>query len=101
MNLNKLVAVIFVVMFSVPAFAAGVDRRAARQQARIVEGLKSGELSNREALRLESREASVQRQIARDRADGAFTLRERAQVQRHENRVSRDVYRQKHDAQVR
>jgi hypothetical protein len=101
MNLNQLFAVVFAVMFSAPAFAAGVDRRACHQQARIVEGMRSGELTGREALRLEGREARVQREIARDRADGNFSLRERVRVQRQENRVSRDIYRQKHDAQVR
>ena len=99
MNLKLLVASA-AILFAVPSFAAGVDRRACRQQARINEGVHSGELNRNEAYRLERREAHLQNEIARDRADGpGLTLHERAKIQRQENRLSRDIYRQKHDRQ--
>ncbi len=84
-------------------YAAEVDRREARQQARIAEGIENGQLTPRETGRLENREARIQNQIATERAanGGKLTRAERAQVNREQNRVSRSIYRQKHDAQHR
>jgi hypothetical protein len=99
MNL-KLVAV--AALFSLSAFAAEVDRRANHQQARINQGVQSGELNRPEAARLDRRQERIENEIARDRADGpGLTPAERAKIQRKENRLSRDIYRQKHDGQTR
>lgn len=76
-----------------------VDRREARQQKRIEQGVKSGELTPREAGRLEAREAKIQADEAKAKADGKVTKAERAKLQREQNRTSRRIYRQKHDAQ--
>jgi hypothetical protein len=101
MNLKLLVASA-AVLFAIPCFAAGVDRRACHQQARIYDGVRSGELTPHETYRLERREAHLQNEMARDRADGrGLNLRERARIQHQENRISRDIYRQKHDLQER
>lgn len=81
---------------SVSAFAGEVDRRANAEQARINEGVRSGELT-----RPEARELKIRREIARDRALGGITPVERAKINRDENRLSRDIAVQKHDAQVR
>jgi len=97
---TRLLMLLCAVTLSAPAFAAGVNQRAFNQQQRIGQGVRSGELTPREAARLEGREAHLQAEVARDRADGrGFTVRERAHAQREENRISRDIYRQKHDAQ--
>ncbi len=83
------------------ALAAEVDRREARQQARIAEGVQSGELTPRETARLERKEARIHREVRRDRAEngGTLTPAERASIDRQQNRVSRQIYRQKHDPQ--
>lgn len=99
---KTLLAVVAAVLMASPALAAGVDRRQNRQQARIAQGVRSGELTAVEAARLERQQVRLGREIARDRADGpGLTLRERAKIQRHENRLSRQIYRQKHDGQAR
>lgn len=87
--------------FAVPTFAAEVDRREARQQGRIADGVASGELTPRETARLERKEARIQREIASDRAanGGTLTPAERRSINRQQNRVSRQIYRNKHDAQ--
>lgn len=101
MNLKLLVASA-AVFISIPSMAAEVDRRADNQQARINQGVRTGELTPREANRLDRRNDQLEAQIARDRADGpGLTPHERAKLQRKENRLSRDIYRQKHDAQDR
>jgi hypothetical protein len=85
---------------SLAAHAGEVDRRERRQQARIAQGVKSGELTPAETARLEQREARIEREVARDRAanGGKLTPAERRQVNRQQNRVSRAIYAHKHDA---
>jgi hypothetical protein len=75
----------------------GVDRREHRQQHRIVQGVRSGELTGRETLRLERGECDIRRDERRAKADGEVTARERAHLQRELNHESRHIYRAKHD----
>jgi len=72
-------------------------QRNANQQARIDQGLKSGELSNKEAAHLERGQARVDRTEARAAADGHVGAREQARIQRKENRQSRRIHQEKHD----
>jgi hypothetical protein len=78
-----------------------VDRREHRQQRRIHQGVKSGELTRREAARMERQQARTRRIERRAKADGTVTAKERARLQHRENRTSRRIYRQKHDRQNR
>ncbi len=96
-----IVAAVLAVAVAMPSLAAEVDQRQRNQQARIGEGVESGELTPRETARLERKEARIHREIRRERAanGGTLTPGERARVNRQENRLSRQIYRQKHDAQ--
>ncbi|MBV8475801.1 MAG: hypothetical protein JO266_06275 [Acidobacteria bacterium] len=78
-----------------------VNRRQARQQKRIAQGIRNGSLTPGETANLERREASVQRQEQRDMAkhDGHLTKAEQQQLNRRENRISRSIYRDKHNNQ--
>ncbi len=79
-----------------------VNARERRQERRIHQGVRSGELTRREAGRLQAREARIRVDEAyARRSGGKFTARERARIQREENRASRRIYRQKHDRQDR
>lgn len=96
----RIAAALLAITLAVPTFAAGVDRRERRQQARIAGGVASGELTPRETARLERQQARIDRRIARDRADGGgLSAAERARIHRQQNRASRQIYREKHDAQ--
>jgi hypothetical protein len=88
------------------AFAAGaqtrhgINAREHRQQERIYNGVRSGQLTEREDVRLEREQFRIQRQEARFRESGDGLSRyERARLERELNRSSRDIYRQKHDNQ--
>ncbi len=83
------------------ADAATINERQERQQDRIEQGLKSGELTQREAARLERQEAKIAAEEKAFRSDGKLSKRERAKLQRDLNKTSRRIYRQKHDAQTR
>lgn len=84
------------------AGAATVDGREHRQARRIVEGVRSGELTRREAARLGAEQAHVRAEERRYRRDdGRLGPWERMDLRRDMNRASRDIHRQKHDAQAR
>src|SRR5512142_3508690 len=78
----KLLVAALVVSTAVPALAAEVDRREARQQARIAEGVQSGQLTPGETARLERKEGRIHREVRRDRAEngGTLTPAERASI---------------------
>lgn len=91
-------------MGALPALAfaqatPNIDKREARQENRIQQGVKSGELTPREAARLQKGQARVQRMEAKAKADGTVTAKERARIERQQNLQSRRIARQKHDQQ--
>ena len=77
-----------------------VNARQKHQQQRIRRGVRNGELTRREAIRLEQRQAriAVNERYAR-RSGGKFTARERARILHQQRHASRKIYRQKHDGQ--
>jgi hypothetical protein len=74
-----------------------VDRREARQEARIREGVRTGEITPREAARLEAGQRHVRRMECRAKADGVVTMRERVRLGRAQSRQSRHIARLRHD----
>jgi hypothetical protein len=79
---------------------AGDEQRDVHQQQRIEQGLKSGELSTREAGQLERQEQHVDQMEARDLKNGKISAAEQAKLNAAQNKVSKDIYAQKHDAQL-
>lgn len=75
-------------------------RRDARQQARIAQGEKSGQLTPREATRMERQQARTDKAEAKAAADGKVTKQEARHINRMQNRDSRHIRRQKHDGQT-
>lgn len=81
---------------------AGINRREYREQQRINQGIRSGELTRREAGRLEAGLARIRtdERFAR-MSGGGISPREHARLEREMNRESHAIYRQKHDGQDR
>jgi hypothetical protein len=79
-----------------------VGKRAERQQDRIAEGIKSGQLTAGEANHLENKEAAINEEVAKDRAanHGSMTAAERAQVNRQQNQLSNQIYQDKRNGHV-
>jgi hypothetical protein len=99
MNRMTKLVLAFVVGASLSASAAEVDRREQRQQQRIAQGVKSGQLTSGETARLEKKEAAIHEEVKQERAanGGRLTPAERRQVNRQENRLNRQIYRAKHN----
>ena len=95
------IAAVFVLGVSTVSMA-GINRREYREQQRINQGIRSGELTRREATRLEAGLARIRinERFAR-MSGGGISPRERARFERELNRESRGIYRQKHDGQDR
>lgn len=74
-------------------------QRNINQETRIQQGMASGQLTNKEAARLEAGQARVGRAEARAGADGHVGPHEQRAIQRAENHESKKIYKQKHDAQ--
>lgn len=104
MNIQKhlVIAASLAILFASNfAMADRVDRRQFRQQARIADGVRSGELTRPEARRLRAGERHVRRLERRADADGQVTGQEAARIENAQDRLSARIYRQKHDEQAR
>jgi uncharacterized membrane protein YebE (DUF533 family) len=76
-----------------------IDQRQANQQERIDQGVASGQLTEREAHRLNRQQEHIDKMESKAKADGVVTKRERSRIERAQDRTSRHIVRQKHDAQ--
>src|SRR5262245_19502028 len=88
-----------------PAFAQnsgapGYTQRDINQEQRIEQGLKSGELTTREASKLEREQGKIDQMESRALRDGNVSAAERARINAAQNKASRDIAREKHDAQT-
>jgi len=76
--------------------AASIPQRERNIDHRIAQGVRSGSLTPREAVRLNAQSNAVSREIRRDRIDGrVFTPAERRDAHQDLNRLSRQITRTK------
>ena len=74
-----------------------VTHRQLNQQARIEQGVKSGELTLGETRRLEKQQGKIQADKLMAKSDGVVTPAERAKLTREQDRASAHIYRLKHN----
>jgi len=74
-----------------------IDRRQQRQQDRIHQGQASGQLTPREARRLQNEQGSIRGAERRMRADGNLSPQERTRLNTMQNRGSQDINRLRHN----
>jgi len=72
-----------------------------KQQARIKQGVKSGELTKGETVRLEKEQAKIQMDKKAAKADGKVTTEERQNIRHKQKKASRDIKKLKHNDRVR
>lgn len=82
---------------SANTYTPRVDHRRVVQRARIRQGVRSGQLTPREARRLRMGERHIRRMERRTKADGHVTRGERWHLNHAQNRESRRIYRLKHN----
>ena len=74
-----------------------VNEREAKQQERIDQGVKSGDLNPKEAARLEKREEHIKKMNDKAMADGEMSKKEFKRIEHAQNKASRKVFRKKHN----
>jgi len=77
-----------------------VRDRQVNQQARIEQGVKSGQLTLGETRRLEKQQGKIQADKLYAKSDGVVTPAERAKLHREQDRASANIYRLKHNDRV-
>ena len=98
----KLVRIVTIVSLglalSAPAFAQNLNKREARQQHRVAEGIENGTLTPNETARLERQEARIKELQVRDReSGGGLSPKERKQLNHLLNTESHRIYVAKHN----
>lgn len=78
-----------------------IDQRQANQEKRIDQGIASGELTRREARRMNRQQNAIDKAENQAKADGSVSAQERRRLTQAQNATSRHIHRQKHDAQER
>jgi len=78
----------------------GVNARQREQQARIQQGVRSGELTKSETQDLRKEEKDVRTEERQFKSDGKLTAEERQKLHSDLNKTSKDIYTDKHNADV-
>ena len=101
-------AISLTVILSAIAFASepgartrGIKNRQINQQKRMGRGVRSGELTRRETLRLEKEQREINRDKKEAKSDGIVTIDERKEIHQDLNQASRHIYRAKHNRRDR
>jgi hypothetical protein len=78
-----------------------INHRQHNQERRINQGVRSGELTRREAHNLRHDERRIRNEKRFAMATGRMTPRERTHIRHQENRLSHKIYRDKHNGRIR
>ncbi|MBC7999082.1 MAG: hypothetical protein IAF58_14125, partial [Leptolyngbya sp.] len=77
-----------------------VNQTQQNQDKRIYNGVQNGQLTQREAQRLDNQQDRFDTREAQMRASGnGLSISERARLDAHQDRLSQNIYQQKHDSQ--
>jgi len=79
----------------------GVNHRQHHQDARIKQGVKSGELTHEEAKGLRQDRREIRQKEHAYKADGTLTKDERKDLHQDLNAMNKEIYQEKHDAEKR
>jgi protein-disulfide isomerase len=74
-----------------------ITKKQMRQQARIKQGVQSGELTKGETIRLEKEQGKIQAEKKQAKSDGKVTPQERHKIRHDQKKTSRHIYRAKHN----
>lgn len=77
-----------------------VTKRQVRQQARIEQGVKGGELTRHETKALERQQGKIAVDKRKAKSDGVVTPKERVKLAKEQNRANRRIYRLKHNGRT-
>ncbi|MEZ5428570.1 MAG: hypothetical protein R2747_20155 [Pyrinomonadaceae bacterium] len=85
------------VMAAAQSKTHGVDKREKNQKQRIVNGVKSGDLTLKETGKLVKQQAEIRKAERRAKSDGKVTAAERLRLHHKLNQSSRNIRRKKNN----
>lgn len=97
MKAKFLVAISLVLGLGINSANAQIKHRAQNQHQRIRQGVKSGELTKREAQDLREDHKDLHQDVKLAKSDGKVTAGERKIIKKEERKDSREIYRKKHN----
>lgn len=100
-KLKQLPLTLFLIATSLTfsAYAANINQRQENQQQRILQGVKSGELTAKETAKLKKGQVQLQKMELRAKKDGLVTKKEKARLQTKADKESVRIALNKHDDQ--
>lgn len=101
MTAKNIIAGILIVMGIFQSAAAQTKQRAINQHQRIRQGMKSGEITHAERLRIAKQERDVRQEVRQAKADGTVTCSEKRDIRKEQRQASRTIYRTKHNNRSR
>jgi hypothetical protein len=102
----KILGGLLIAVFAITSMAQAqthtpvITHREHRQERRINQGVRSGELTRNETRHLRGDERRIGREKRMAMAEGRMNRGERRHLRREENRTSRAIYRDKHNDRV-
>jgi len=93
--------VIAMTLAATTSYADSINERQLQQKERIVQGVKSGQITQKEAFNLRKKQAQFERKELHFKSDGNFTFKERKTLQNNLNPFSKDIYFAKHNKKTR
>ena len=103
---NTLVTIPLACLLAMPVYAhhpdegySRYDKRVERQQSRIRQGVKSGELTRKEAKQLRQQQKKIAKLAHKFNRDGYLSKHERKKLEKKQDKASNRIYRLKHNDQ--
>ncbi len=97
------IAALALVAFSAQASAQAnrIDRREDNQERRIEQGVRSGDITRREAAHLKAEQERIHAMERSAKRDGVIDRREAAQIERAQDQASRHIAQERNDGERR
>jgi uncharacterized protein HemX len=74
-----------------------INKRQNHQKDRIKQGVKSGEMTEKETAKAARDQKEIRQEEREAKADGDVTAKERTKIQHKQNQANRKIYRSKHN----
>lgn len=105
---KTLLTAALVCMLAMPVYAhhqdegyARYDKRVERQQSRIRQGIKSGELTRKEAAQLRQQQKKIAKLARKFNRDGYLSRHEKKKLEKKQDKASNRIYRLKYNDQYK
>ena len=102
--MGRLASLTVIGIFAAMAFTAsplyadgGIEKRMENQEQRIQQGVNSGQLTPKEASKLEAEQAKIRQSEEKMKADGKLTKRERKKLNKQQDKASHHIAKLKHN----